>query len=867
MNVSGLRLALRFAVRELRGGLYGFVVFIICLALGVAAISAVGGITRGLNLGLANEGRAILGGDLSFSLVHRSLDSAEKSYLENLGEVSRIGTMRAMARTEDNASGVLVELKAVAPNYPLVGTFRLKPEGEALLEGTDALHQRLQKDALQDIFGAVVEPGLLGQIEAQVGDTLILGKTRLRVSGVIEDEPDRLAGGIGVGPRLLISHAALAASGLVQPGSLVRWHHRVKIAPQPDEANLKTLIEGTKARFPQAGWRIRSRANASPGLAENIERFAQFLTLVGLTALLIGGVGVANGVRALVARKRSSIATLKCVGAEGRLCVAIYLLQVMMIAGLAVIIGLVIGAFVPFVAAYFLSGLIPLEVTAGLSPGAWGLAALYGLLTAFAFSLLPLGLAHDIPVSALFRGDVGTRRRRPRLFYVAVAIASLVLLAIVAIVAAYDRRIAIYYVIGACATFIVLRLAAGAIMAIARRLPQVRHPSLRMALTNLHRPGALTVSVVISLGLGLTLLVSLAMVENSLRTMLSGVLPRTAPSFYFVDIQNDALDEVLDKLGQLAPDATLQTVPMLRGRITKLKGVDTATLTPPPDARWVLQGDRGLTYADTVPENSVLKEGTWWGPDHDGEPLVSFEAELAGLLDLKIGDTVTTNVFGREVTARIANLRAVEWESLSINFVLVYSANTFRDAPHAHIATLRLNDPEDTAAAAGIEAREFAILRAVNESFPTVTSIRVKDALKAIDRVLGQLISAIRAAGAVALLSGFLVLGGALAASHANRIYDSVVLKTLGASRAWLISAYGIEYMLLGLVTAVFAVAAGAIAAYLIITRIFDMTFQFSPILAVATAVFAVISTLLLGLVGTYRVLRFKPAAMLRNAS
>ncbi len=874
MSLARLRLALRFALRELRGGLRGFAVFIICLALGVAAISAVGGITRGLSLGLAGEGRAILGGDLSLSVVHRELTVAERSYLEGLGDVSRIGTLRAMVRTPDDLSGVLVELKSVAASYPLVGTFRLRTQDDRQETGKAALWRNLQRqgDDGAELFGAAAEPALLAQLGVTTGDTLVLGKTQLRISGVIDNEPDRLAGGIGIGPRLLISDAALAASGLVQPGSLVRWHYRVAAAVPPGDDALKASIAQIKERFPASGWRIRSRANASPGLAENIERFAQFLTLVGLTALLVGGVGVANGVRALISRKRPAIATLKCVGADGHMVVSLYLIQVMLIAGFAVAIGLVVGAFVPFVAAWFLAGLIPLQTSAGLSPASWGLAALYGLLTAFAFSLAPLGRARDVPVSALFRGDVGSDRRPIRPGYMAIAGAALVVLAIFTVVTAYDWRIAGYYIIGACGTFVVLRLAAAAIMAIARRLPRVRRPSVRMALANLHRPGALTVSVVISLGLGLTLLVALTMVENSLRNLLVGALPRVAPNFYFVDIQNTDRADVLAHLETLAPGAEVQTVPMLRGRITKLNGVDTARIDPPQEARWVLRGDRGLTYARTLPQNSTLEKGDWWPADYDGEPLVSFEAELAGLLGLEIGDTVTTNIFGREITARIANLRKLEWQSLSINFVLVYSPNTFRGAPHAHIATLKLASADadaDADAAFGaqtIDATESAILRSINRTFPTVTSIRVRDALKTIDRVLGQLITAIRAAGAIALVAGFLVLGGALAASHANRIADSVILRTLGATRNWLLSAYAIEYLLLGLVSALFAIGAGSLAAYLIVTQIFDVAFDFSLSLAMATAVFAAAATLVLGLFGTFRVLRFKPAGMLRNA-
>jgi putative ABC transport system permease protein len=381
---------------------------------------------------------------------------------------------------------------------------------------------------------------------------------------------------------------------------------------------------------------------------------------------------------------------------------------------------------------------------------------------------------------------------------------------------------------------------------------------LRLAIGNIHRPGALTPSVVLSLGLGLTLLVSLALIDGNLRQQISGNLPERAPNFFFVDIQNDIISDFSDLVTETAgPDGVLQRVPMLRGRIVQIKGQDVATMDLPPEGAWVLRGDRGITYSQDVPENSTLTEGEWWPENYTGEPLVSFSAEEAKEIGLEIGDTVTINVLGRNITARIANLRQVQWESLSINFVMVFSPNTFAGAPHAWLATLTMPD--------ATTAKEAEILRDVTQTFPAVTSVRVKDAIDLVNRLIGQLATAIRAAAAIALVASVLVLGGALAAGNRARVHDAVVLKMLGATRNMLIGAFSLEYLILGAATALFALLAGGVAAWFVITRIMSLPWEMLPGVAGGTLVTALVLTVGFGLAGTWRVLGQKAAPVLRN--
>ncbi len=840
-------LALRLALRELRGGLRGFGVFIACIALGVTAIAGVGSFAQGLVDGLAREGRAILGGDLAFILIQREASAGERAFLARQGDVSAVATLRAMARTPDGRS-TLVELKAVDSGYPLYGAVATEPSAPL----ADLLAQR------GDAFGAIADAALFARLDLAPGAHITIGSADVEVRAALTSEPDKLAGGIGFGPRLMVSEAALRASGLLQPGSLVRWRYHVRLPAGASEAAVAAVTNAAARDLPDAGWDIRTRTNATPQLARNVERFTQYLTLVGLTALLVGGVGVANSARYYLDRKRNVIATLKSLGATGSRVFAIYFIEIMLLAGVGAAIGLVIGAALPFGLAGTLRPLMPLPFAPALHPATLAAALAYGLLTAAAFALWPLGRAHDVPVSALFRDEIAPDRRFPRARYAIAAMLAALALTGLAVTAAFDRKIAAIFVVAAIAVFVALRLVASLLMAIARRAPRPRSTVWRLAIANIHRPGALTPTVVLSLGLGLALLVTVLQIDANLRQQLTAALPERAPSFFFLDIQSADADRFDAFLRQKAPRAALERVPMLRGRIVAAGGRKAEDIKPRQDAQWVLQSDRGITYTSEVPKGSRVVAGEWWGDNYTGPPLVSFEQKLADGLGLKLGDDVTVNVLGRTITARIANLRTVDWESLGINFVMVFSPNAFAGAPATDIATV-------TYPGGGSAAEETALLKAVGDAFPAVTAVRVKDALDAVGAIVSNLVLGIRAASAVTLLAAVLVLGGALAAGHRHRVYDAVVLKTLGATRRQLITAYALEYLLLGLATVVFGVAAGSLAAWRVVADVMSLRFIWQGGPAISAALVALAITLVFGLIGTFAALGRKPAVVLRN--
>lgn len=837
-------LAFRLALREMRGGLKGFYIFLACVALGTAAIAGVNSLSQSITGSIAGQGRELLAGDIRFELNNRLATDAERAFIGEMGTVAVSSGLRSMARLPDGSNQALVELKAVDNAYPLYGTLETEPAKSV----ADVVSQR------DGVYGAAAAPLLLERLGIKVGDEMLVGNARVRIDSTIVREPDALSDGFGFAPRLLVSGEALTASGLVQTGSLVEHSYKVKVA---DASSVPALRRQAEEKFPQAGWSIRTSNNAAPSLTANVTRFSQFLTLVGLTALIVGGVGVANAVRSYLDSKRGVIATFKCVGAPAGMITTIYLFQILMIAAIGIVIGLVLGALIPFVAAQFLAGVLPVSTNFEIFPSALGLAALFGLLTALAFAILPLGRAREVPATALFREQGFERARWPSWAYLIAAGACLALLAGLAILTAYDRFISVTFLGAIVFSFVVLRVVAVLVAMLARRAPRVRSPALRLAIGNIHRPGALTPSVVLSLGLGLTLLVTLALIDGNLRRELTGNLPERAPNFFFVDIQSAEIDGFRKLLGETMPEGKLIEVPMLRGRILAFNGQDVTKMTVPPSGQWVLRGDRGITYAKNMPENGSLTEGTWWAPDYSGEPLVSFAAEEGKELGLKLGDAVTVNVLGRNITAKIANFRNVEWESMSINFVMVFSPNTFAGAPHAWLATVI--DPKATA------EQEGAALKAVTNAFPTITSVRVKDALDIVNELVGQLATAIRAAAAVALIASVLVLAGALAAGNRARTHDAVVLKTLGATRSTLIRAFCYEYAMLGLSTAVFALFAGGVAAWFVVSRIMTLPSSFLPDVALVTTIVALVVTVGFGLAGTWRVLGQKAAPVLRE--
>jgi putative ABC transport system permease protein len=836
-----LPLSLRLALRELRGGISGFYIFIACIALGAAALASIGTLSSAITSGIAREGQVLLGGDMEASLVHRQASAPERAFLLRQGPVSEVATLRSMARLTDGSGQALVLVKAVDTAYPLYGAVMLE-EGISF------------QDAVRP-GGAAVERALLEQLGLKKGSTFNLGETTVEITAVIISEPDRLSAGPALGPRVMVSLPTLQKTGLAQPGSLIEWRYRIK---QPDVAEMTAFKDVVARELPDSGFQVRDKTDPSPGISRAIDRLADFLTLVGLTALLAGGIGVANAVSAFIERKRKVIAIYKATGAPRDLIIRSFLTQVLLLALIGIVIGLIVGAALPFVFMAAYGSYLPVRLEVGIYPAGLAWAAAYGLLTALIFILWPLGRASQIRAGELLREEVSDSRSWPPRLFMAGSALCAVLLVVTAVMFAQDRKIAAVTLVAVACTFVLFGALGMGFRLLARKLPRPRRPELKLALANIAGPGGLASTVTISLGTGLTLLTAIALVNVSLSEELRTEIPERAPSHFFIGIQKGDYDGLAKLIAQTAPGSNLEAAPMLRGKIVSLAGTPATQIKAPPSAEWVLNGDRGLTFSEEKPKDSSLTSGEWWAKDYNGPPLVSFETELGKALGLKLGDEVTINVLGRNVSARIANFRTVRWNSFGINFVMVFSPNTLQAAPYNVLATLSWTTPHDDKA-------EADVVKAVTAAYPSVTSVRVRDALETFNALMGKVFTAIQVAGGLTLFSGVLVLAGALATARARRIYEAVILKTLGATRWRIVAAHLAEHLILGLATAIVASAAGALVAYVILTELMEVGFHISAFGLLQASFFATIFMIAFGLFGTLRVLGAKASPYLRS--
>ncbi|MGH6953457.1 MAG: ABC transporter permease, partial [Alphaproteobacteria bacterium] len=760
-----------------------------------------------------------------------------------------VAEMRAMARTV--AGGAerrsLVELKAVDEAYPLYGALTLSPA----LSLEDALAPR------DGVHGAVAERAVLARLGIALGDRVRVGDALFAVRATIASEPDRGYASFVLGPRLMIDRGALEATGLIQPGSLVQYEYRLRLA---DGTDADAWTDELALAFPEAGWRVRKPGDASATLRHTIERLSLYMTLVGLAALLVGGVGVANAVRSYLDARVGTIATLKCLGAAGRTVFRTYLIQILALAAAGVALGLALGATLPFVLAPSLRDSFALDLRLGLYGRPLLAAGTFGLLVALIFSLVPLARAKDTAPQLLFRQLVAAGSSRPSRGALA-AVAGLVAAATALVVLqSSDRALALWFVLAVLVAFAGLSGTGAFIARLAKRLERIEglsrgRPALRLALAGVSRPGTAAPSIVLSLGIGLTVLVAVALVQANLAREVNEEMPREAPAFFFIDIQPHQVDAFEATARTIPGVSALERVPHLRGRITRLNGTPVERVKISPGAAWLTRSDRGLTYSATPPKGAELVAGAWWPENYDGPPLVSFDAHAADELGVGVGDRLTVNVLGREVEATIANLRKIDWTTLGINFTIVFAPGVLEAAPQTHVAAAYVTLESEDALEAAVTAR-----------FDNVSAIRVRDALETARRTLGHVELAVRIVAAVALAAGVLVLAGTVAAGERKRLYEAAVLKALGARRRDVLGVYLIEYALLGTATALLAAGLGTAAAYVIMTESMASEWRFLPLTVAAVAAGSALAVVLLGLAGTARALGQPAAPFLRNA-
>lgn len=831
--------AWKLARRDLSARFRGLRLLLVCLFLGVGALAAIGTLTGSIERELTTRGREVLGGDIELRTWQRSLSQEELSALARYGKVSPGLRLQAIARKGDLTAPVA--LKAVDANWPLYGKLELK-------DG--------RKVGAPPAGTVWLSEGTAARLGVKPGDTVALGGVEQRIGGLIASDPEKLSEGFALGDAAISTLDLPERAGLTQPGAMYRSATRVKFTDPVRDPD--AVVKALDKHFGDDAFETRTRKAASPSTERFVSRMGQFLTLVGLAALVIAGIGIGGGVSSYLEARRTSIATLKVLGATSRDIARIYLLQVGAAALVGSLAGLLAGVLVTPLLAGALGALLPVDTGFTVSPGALLTAAAYGLLVALIFAAPPLAKARSFPAMALIRAQVSplAARRRAWLLPVGLGLAAMTALALLN---AAQPLVTLGFLGGAALMLALLALIGLGIRRLAARLPRPRDPMLRAGLANLHRPGAQTGALVTALGFGLSAFVLIAAVQTSLDANIRRTVPARAPDFFVLDVPKDKAGEFRDVVAREAPGSTLRMVPNMRGRILAYGPKDRMTrvsdLKEIPEDAWALKGERGLTYSVGVPEGSTVTSGQWWSEFHRGEPLVSVDEKFAQTVGLKVGDYVTVGLLGVERTARVAALRRIDWDTLGFNFVLVFSPNALADAPHNLAATIEVPRGKSTA----------GLLPRLARAFPSSSVIETGTLLRDARNLLDQMTLAILAAASVAVLAGLAVLLGAIAAARASRTYDNVILRVLGASRGQLLLLQMAEYGLIAAVLALVALGAGSAMAWAVIVKLF--AFEWMPdwprILAVLGA--GIVLILTFALAGSLPLLRAKPARALRE--
>jgi len=834
-------LSFRFAARELRSGVRGFRIFLACLALGVAAIAAASSTAEAFRQGLASKASEILGGDLALSIRQREFKPAEKDALERQGQVSYAVGSIAMAQAPSGERR-LIELRGVSTTYPLAGTVTLR--GAPSLQGAIAM--------ADGVDGAVVEQSLLDRLHMKLGDRFLAGNLPLVVRAVLLEEPDRLSRGFALGPRVVTNLSALEKGGFLAPGLPYGETARVALRPGTPLEAAKQALRKALGGEP----RIRDREDAAPGIHRLIDQLEYFLGFIGLASLVAGGLGVFGAVSAYLEVRKPVIATLKALGAEGRLVRDIYLIQIAFLAALGVAVGLVIGAAAPLVIGLFAKDKLPIPALFSVYPLPLAKAALFGFLSAAAFSLAPLGRARSTPPASLFRSDLaGAVKIGPEIVGAALAAAGL---AAMAVITAPTPLAAAIMIAGVALSFGLLWAIGWGAAAAAGKARAKAHGPLRIGLANLAGPHSAARTASPAIGLGVALLAAVVLIQSALLNQVAEIAPRTAPALVFTDIPGDRVEEfdaaVARAFGRRLTPKNYLREPFVSGRITKVRGeiVDPAKI--PRADRWAYDSDITMSAIGPRPEDPGLTEGRWWPDPYVGPPLVAMDVDVAKGERIRVGDAVTISVLGRDIDARVAALRKIDFGGFGASFPLVLTPAAVQGANLRQVAIAKAS-----------KAQEAAVIRELGLKFPTVNVVSVREQLEAATDLFDRLALAVRGAAAVAALAGLLVLAGAIAARARARTREAATLKVLGASRAQILAAYVLEYGCVGAIAGTAGVALGYAAAWPVVVRVFHAKWSMDWAGVAALLAAASVVAGFGGLLAAFQALSKRPAPALRS--
>lgn len=883
------RFALHMAWRETRAAWRHFLYFFVCIALGVGALVGVALFSANVEQAVTREARGLMGGDVEVRLS-RPMSGKGEAVLRSLAgrgisllHVSELAGMAAVVDGAPSRQTQLVELKAVEAGYPFYGNLVVEPSFPLmdLLSSSECSTPHPSPLTSHGIcYGAVVQQSLLIRLGLSVGGRFRVGDATFTITGVLRKEPDRVAGPFNLGPRVMVSREGLAAAELIKPGSRVRERYLLKtplaVPSQPLVYELRGRLAGESARV--TGYR-----NAQPQLKQFLDQLTRYLGLIGLTALFIGGIGVATTIHAFIREKLQTIAILKTVGAESRAVIGTYLLQAALLGTIGSLAGAALGAGLQSALPPLVTGLFGPELLAQLDfSGSLTLLALppiikgvaLGLLTTLLFTLWPLLAIREISPARIFRRDVqapamdrswlhrlGLTDRVRLMTGLGIGAG----LAALAVWQAGNWRIGLLFIAALGAAVLLLTLSAALLVRAIRTIPGPRSVAVRHAIGNLHRPGSQAVGVMVSVGIGVMVIVAVSLLERTLVDQVGESRPVESPSFFFIDIQPDQKEPLLRLLRERTPDPSPEATPLVRSRLHAIDGRAVAAVEDaerPHDGQqdrrkhWYLTREYVLTFLRDLPRDNRVIKGKWWKPDQSFDrPQVSIEEDAARNLGVELGSTLTFEIQGTTIEAEVSSIRRVEWGNFSTNFYMIFSPGSLDGAPFTYVATVRV-PPEE----------EVPLQQAVVAAFPNVTAINIGDVLDSFARILDRLALAIRSIAVFCILAGALVMAAALAATRYRRLYESVVLKALGATRGLVARSFAVEYALLGAAAGLIGTALASLLSWAVLKFILeDVTWTLQPGVLAVGFILTLLLSLVVGFLSTFRLLGQPPLAVLRH--
>jgi putative ABC transport system permease protein len=840
-----LKFILQMARREMRSSWRRLLFFFLCIGIGVGSIVALRSTIRNVNRSVAGEARQLLTADVQ-------IDSTRPWKPETLEIIERIARDPAvLARTEtiesntmlrpaDAASegAMMVELKGIETAYPLYGDFKLAggaPFDHSLLAGG----------------GTVVAPLLLERLHLRVGDPVKIGESTFVIRAAFDYEPGS-GSGFRLGPRVFIARSAVEATGLTGFGSRARRRILFKV----QEGSLDPLVQRLRAELKGQLVTVNSYKDSQENLSEQFARTENYLSLTGLIVLVLGGIGVSSVTRVFIEQKKQTIAVLKCIGATGRQITAAYLAQVVTLGLLGSLLGVALAKGALLLVARWFAQSLPPNMSYELTPGAVAQGLGLGVLVSVLFSALPLLRVRHIKPNMLLRDEAGDRKRRgPDVLRLLTGAIVVVGLALLSSWQAGSLRVGLFFLAGLAATAALLYGAAFLLILLVRRVRNIRSFALRQAVSSLYRPGNQTRVIIMAVGLGAFVVMAIQSLQTNLLNEIDLSRRTQLPNMFLIDIQTDQKQGV-ERLIEQATGVRPELIPTVRARIFAINGREVDLEQPEMrQQRGRLGREYVVTYRPRLESNETLVAGRFWDAEASAEPEVSIEEGMLGLAGLDVGSLITFDIVGRKVTARVTSIRRVDWRNSRTGFMVLFRPGALESAPQMLIAPI--NGPTS-------EPERSRFQRALLDQYPNITVIDVAEVVSTIGRILNNATLAVSFLGGFVLLCGVLILVGSIAMTKFQRIYETAVLKTLGAKRKVLLIILFVEYGLLGLVAGLIGALASVALSYAVTRYVFEIPWDFSPYVSLTGIAATVALVTAVGVSSSFNVLTRKPLAILR---